>query len=474
MVGRKNEIKTLNEVMSRKEGQFVAVYGRRRIGKTYLIRRYFCNKFTFYHTGEANVGMKDQLLGFRDSLKDYGHTCPVPNSWREAFHELRVLIEKSSDEKKVVFIDEMPWMDTPRSKFLSALEHFWNAWGSSRDDLVLIVCGSASTWIVNNILKNRGGLHNRVTDQIHLLPFTLAECEELAKDMGLALSKLEICNLYMIMGGVAYYWSFLRKGESVAQNVDRLFFAENGKLRGEFDSMLASLFRRDTGCRKVFAALSAKGIGISRDELLVKTGMSDGKVFCQTLESLEKCGFIRRYLAFGKKQKNALYQLIDPFSLFHLRFIEPEPNPDPHAWSTGISSQEKDAWAGLAFERVCLLHAEALKRALGISGVRTSVCSWHHRADADYGKGAQIDLLIDRADNVINVCEMKFATGTYLLRKAEFERINNRIQAFKAVTETPKSVYLTIVTTNGLEDNEYARQAQNVILLDQLFWAITE
>ena len=178
--------------------------------------------------------------------------------------------------------------------------------------------------------------------------------------------------------------------------------------------------------------------------------------------------------AFGKKQKNALYQLIDPFSLFHLRFIEPEPNPDPHAWSTGISSQAKDAWAGLAFERVCLLHAEALKRALGISGVKTSVCSWHHRADADYGKGAQIDLLIDRADNVINVCEMKFATGTYLLRKAEFERINNRIQAFKAVTETPKSVYLTIVTTNGLEDNEYARQAQNVILLDQLFWAITE
>lgn len=469
MVGRRQEIKTLDEVMARKESQFVAVYGRRRVGKTYLIRQYFENKFTFYHTGEANVGMKDQLLGFRDSLKDYGHTCPIPSSWREAFRELRTLIENAPSGKKIVFIDEMPWMDTPRSKFLSALEHFWNAWGSSRDDLVLIVCGSASTWIVNNILKNRGGLHNRITDQIHLMPFTLSECEELSKDLGLAMSRQEICSLYMILGGVAYYWGFLRKGESVAQNVDRLFFAENGKLRGEFDSMLASLFKRDTNCRRLFAALSAKGIGMSRDELLKRTGMSDGKVFTQTLEALEKCGFVRRYSAYGKKQKNSLYQLIDSFSLFHLRFIAPESNPDPHAWSTGISNNEKDAWAGLAFERICLLHVPELKKALGVSGVKTAVCSWQHRADDVYGKGAQIDLLIDRADKVVNVCEMKFASGQYVLTKAEYERIDNKILAFKTVTGTAKSIYLTVVTTNALVDNEYARKVQNVILLDQLF-----
>lgn len=469
MVGRRQEIRTLDEVMARNQGQFVAVYGRRRIGKTYLIRQYFANKFTFYHTGEANVGMKDQLLGFRDSLKDYGHVCPIPTSWREAFRELRALIEHAPEGKKVVFIDEMPWMDTPRSKFLSALEHFWNAWGSSRDDLVLIVCGSASTWIVNNILKNRGGLHNRITDQIHLMPFTLSECEELSRNLGLALSRQEICSMYMILGGVAYYWGFLRRGESVAQNVDRLFFAENGKLRGEFDSMLASLFRHDAGCRKMFSALSAKGVGISRDELLKRTGMSDGKVFTQTLEALEKCGFIRRYSAYGKKQRDSLYQLVDSFSLFHLRFIAPESNPDPHAWATSISSKEKDAWAGVAFERVCLLHVEELKRALGISGVKTAVCSWRHRANEVYGKGAQIDLLIDRADKVVNVCEMKFASGRYVLTKAEYERIDNKMLAFKTVTGSGKSVYLTLVTTNGLMVNEYARQVQNVILLDQLF-----
>ena len=469
MVGRKQEIKTLDEVMSRNQGQLVAVYGRRRVGKTYLIRKYFNNKFTFYHTGEANVGMKDQLLGFRDSLKEYGHDCSLPTSWREAFHELRKLIEASSEEKKVVFIDEMPWMDTPRSKFLSALECFWNGWGSSRDDLVMIVCGSASTWIVNNILRNRGGLHNRITDQIHLLPFTLSECEELTKEMGLGMSRQEICSLYMIFGGVAYYWGFVRKGESVAQNVDRLFFAENGKLRGEFDSMLSSLFKREAGCRKMFAALSSKGIGISRDELLRKTGMSDGKVFCQTLDALEKSGFVRRYTAFGKKQRDSLYQLIDCFSLFHLKFIEPESNPDPQSWTTGISSREKDVWAGLAFERVCLLHVGQLKRALGIGGVRTGVCSWRHVADDVYPRGAQIDLLIDRADNVVNVCEMKFASGDYVLKKTESENIDNKVLAFKTVTETPKSVYLTLVTTNGLVDNEYARKFQSVLFLDSLF-----
>ena len=469
MIGRTEEIKTLDEVMSRKEGQLVAVYGRRRIGKTYLIRQYFKNKFTFYHTGESNVGFKDQLLGFRDSLRDYGHKCPLPMTWREAFRELRSLIEASNDKKKVVFIDEMPWMDTPRSKFLPALEHFWNSWGSSRQDLVMIVCGSASTWIINNVLKNRGGLHNRITDQIHLLPFTLRECEELVHDSGLSMSRQEICALYMIFGGVAYYWGFLRKGESVAQNVDRLLFSPNGKLRGEFDSMVASLFKKDTGHRKVFAALAAKGIGMSRDELLKQTGLPDGRVFCQVLDSLEECGFVRKYTAYGKTRRNAFYQLLDSFSLFHMRFIETESNPDPNEWMTGISSKEKSAWEGIAFERVCLLHVREIKRALQIGGVKTSVCSWRHIADETYGKGAQIDLLIDRADNVINVCEMKYSSGKYTLSKKDCENIDNKIDAFKAVSNTAKSIHLTIVTTNGLAENAYSHRPQNVIALDDLF-----
>ena len=469
MVGRTEEIRTLDEVMSRNEGQLVAVYGRRRVGKTYLIRQYFKDKFTFHHTGESGVGIKDQLLGFRDSLRDHGHQCPLPKTWREAFRELRSLIEASKDDKKVVFIDEMPWMDTPRSKFLPALEHFWNSWGSSRRDLVMIVCGSASTWIIKNVLRNRGGLHNRITDQIHLMPFTLRECEELAADKGLAMSRQEICSLYMVFGGVAYYWGFLRKGESVAQSVDRLLFSANGKLRGEFDSMVASLFKNDIGHRKVFSALATKGIGMSREELLRKSSLPDGRVFCQILDSLEKCGFVRRYTAYGKKRRDALYQLMDPFSLFHMRFIEPEANPDANEWAVGISSKAKSTWEGLAFERVCLMHISEIKRALQIGGVKTGVCSWRHVADETYGKGAQIDLLIDRADNVVNICEMKYSSGKYTLSKSDCESIDNKIDAFKAVSGTSKSIHLTIITANGLAENAYSRKAQSVLVLNDLF-----
>ena len=469
MVGRKEEIRTLDEVMSRKEGQLVAVYGRRRVGKTYLIRQYFHEKFTFYHTGEASVGMQDQLQEFRFSLKEYGHDAPILKNWRDAFRELRKLIESSVDSKKVVFIDEMPWMDTPRSKFLPALEHFWNSWGSARSDLVMIICGSASTWIIENVLKNRGGLHNRITDQIHLLPFTLKECEEYVREADLSMSRREICSLYMIFGGVAYYWGFLRKGESVAQNVDRLLFAENGKLRGEFDSMLSSLFKRDIGYRRVLTAMSEKGIGLTREELLRKTGMSDGRAFCQILDALEKCGFVRRYTAFGKKRREALFQLIDSFSLFHLRFIEAESNPDPETWSLGVSSKARSAWEGVAFERVCLMHVRSLKKALEIGGVRTNVCSWRHAADETYGRGAQIDLLIDRADNIINVCEMKYASGKLSLSKSDEESMDNKLDALKTVTGTSKSLHVTLVTSNGVLDNPYSRKAQKILCLDDLF-----
>ena len=469
MVGRKEEMRILDEVMSRHEGQLLAVYGRRRVGKTYLIRQYFGNDFTFYHTGEANVGLKDQLVSFRDSLRDYGHECQLPKNWREAFRELRLLIQKSEKVKKVVFIDEMPWMDTPRSKFLSALEHFWNSWGSSRSDLVMIVCGSASTWIINNVLKNRGGLHNRVTDQIHLLPFTLSECEALTKELDLGMSRREICSLYMIFGGVAYYWGFLRKGESVAQNVDRLIFAENGRLRGEFDAMVSSLFKNEKGCKCIFTALAEKGVGISRDELLKRTGMSDGKCFCEVLETMEKCGFIRKYTAYGKNTRDALYQLIDSFSLFHLKFIAGESNPDPQKWSHGVSSKLLSAWEGVAFERICLMHVQQLKQALGILGINANVCSWQHRANDVYPKGAQIDLMIDRADNVINICEMKYSEERYVLNKAEADSLDNKLSAFKAVSRSVKSLHATLVVANGLMDNAYARKVQRVIDLDDLF-----
>ena len=470
MIGRHEEIKTLNEVMNRREAQFVAVYGRRRVGKTYLIRQYFGNRFCFYHTGTANEGMKDQLMNFRDSLREYGlKDCPSLVSWKQAFGELRRLIADADDGRKVIFIDEMPWLDTPRSKFVSALEYFWNSWASARDDIVLIVCGSASTWIIDKVINNHGGLHNRITDQIHLQPFRLRECEEIAGSLGLAYSRKDLCMLYMIFGGVPYYWTFLRKGESVAQNVDRLLFRDGGKLRGEFDSVMKSLFKKGEVHRCIIETLAEVGIGMTRNDLLRKAKLSDGNVFCKALSALEKCGFIRRYTAYGKTKKDSLYQLVDSFSLFHLRFIAGESNPDENFWSSTSLSPRQKAWAGIAFERVCLGHIRQLKSALGISGVVTHVGSWRHVADDENPIGAQIDLLIDRADNVIDICEMKFVEGAFVLGKKESDGLVNRRNVFAAVTGTMKSLHLVMITSGNLVENSHSGIVQSRVCLDDLF-----
>lgn len=473
MVGRIEEIRTLDEIMARHEAQFVAVYGRRRVGKTYLIRNYFKNHFAFYHTGTANEGMVDQLVNFRDSLREYGlRDCPALRDWKSAFRQLRQLIEGNAlgmDGKKVVFIDEMPWLDTPRSKFVSALEYFWNSWASSRVDVVLIVCGSASSWILDKIINNHGGLHNRITDQIRLAPFTLGECERLAKSLGLSFSRKDLCSLYMVFGGIPYYWSFLRKGDSVAQNVDRLLFSETGKLRGEFDSMMKSLFKRGDVHRRIVETLSEIGIGMSRNDLLRKTKLCDGNVFCRCLKDLEQSGFIRRYTAFGKSRKDSLYQLMDFFSLFHLRFVAGECNPDENFWSGTALSPRQKAWYGVSFERICLAHVRQLKAALGIAGVVTHVCSWRHVADEENPIGAQIDLLIDRADGVIDICEMKYHKGKFALKKEDEESLTDKREVFAAVTETAKTLQVVMVTAGELVDNIHSGIVSKKIGLDDLF-----
>ena len=297
MVGREAEQRDLHDVLERDESQLVAVYGRRRIGKTYLIREFFGNKFVFYHTGMHCGSLKEQLLTFRDSLIQYGYDVAGPlDSWHEAFLGLRRLIESIQDpDKKIIFLDELPWMDTPRSGFLPNLEHFWNGWASSRKDIVMVVCGSASSWIINKVLKNHGGLYNRVTERLPLNPFTLHECELYAQQSGLVMTRRDICSCYMVFGGVPFYWSLLKKGLGVPQNIDRLFFQDNGKLKYEYDELFSSLFADADAYRQIIAALATTTKGLTRNEIISKTSLGDGGKLKTCLETLEQCGFIRKY-----------------------------------------------------------------------------------------------------------------------------------------------------------------------------------
>ena len=471
LIGREQEKRELLEALTSDYSEFIAVYGRRRVGKTFLIRETFNYKFTFQHTGMANTTSKNQLVNFRDSLIEQGATkVPKLHNWLEAFSELKRFLNTSTDERKLVFIDELPWLDTPKSDFLSALEHFWNGWATSRKDIVLIVCGSATSWIVEKIINNHGGLHNRLTKRIKLNPFTLKECESFIESKHISMNRYQIVEAYMVLGGIPYYWNFLKKGLSVAQNIDRLFFQESGELQNEFDMLYASLFRFPEGYIKIVTALGEKKAGMSRKEIIDIAKITDSGTLTRMLNELEWCGFIRKYNNIGKATKESVFQLIDNYTLFYFQFIRKNALMDEHFWTTSQNSPLYHVWSGLAFERVCLQHLSAIKKALGISGVLTNVYSWRQKADETTGTvGVQIDLLIDRNDQVINLCEMKFSKAEYMITKDYDVALRHKLEAFRIGTNCRKAIHLTMLTTYGLVYNAYAETIQSSVVMDDLF-----
>lgn len=470
LIGREREIDNLHKAFESEVSEFVAVYGRRRIGKTFLVREAFRYHFTFQHAGLFDGKKSEQLYAFVNSLKDAGFRVPAkPRSWLEAFEYLKDLIRQSTEKKKVIFIDELSWMDTPKCDLLIALENFWNGWASARRDIVLIICSSVTSWMIKKVIHNKGGLYHRLTVKLDLKPFTLFECEQFAKEAGLGFSRLQLLEAYMIFGGVPFYWTFLKKEYSLAQNVDALFFDRNAELGDEFDHLFASVFRFPEDYLKIISVLARHLHGITRTDLLAETKISGSGHFSEKLKELEACGFIRSYDPYKNKKKECLYQLIDPFTIFHYHFLEKKPR-DIHYWSNQLNTPRLNVWNGLAFERVCLLHPDQIRGALGISGVLTTVCSWTCKADPETGvSGSQIDLLLVRGDRVINLVEAKYSTRPFVITKSVYEDLLKKKNDFYMVTGTVSAVHLTIVTPVGLVQNAYAKEIQSHVLMDQLF-----
>ncbi len=477
IIGRDNELRTLREYLTSSRSEFVAVYGRRRVGKTFLIREAAHDHFAFYMTGSHDASLQRQLIAFSIALQRHAkkEELPLFSSWILAFNALGQYLETLPDGPKVIFIDEMPWMDTPRSGFIPALENFWNSWAALRDDVKLIVCGSATSWMLNNLIHSRGGLHNRLTHHMLLEPFTLHECEEYFKSHGFGYSRMEIAECYMILGGIPFYLSAMQKHLSLAQNVDRLFFSPTAELKDEFSNLYHAIFRKASAHISIVTALSRKRMGMTRMELIQQTKHADNGAFSVALEELEQCGFIRHYEPYSETnrinrttgRKHILYQLIDFYTLFHFNFIESNIYGDENFWSTSVNSPLHHAWAGPAFEMLCLHHVRQIKLALGISGIQTRVCAWH--APQHIGKGAQIDLLIDRKDETINVCEIKYAKGPFAIDKAYAQELQDKMDIFREATHTRKSLLLTVITANGLKQNEYHSFPQCAVELEQLF-----
>ena len=468
IIGREYETGVLNNMYLSDKSQFVAVYGRRRVGKTYLVRHFFGNRFAFEHTGLANASLRDQLKNFEFSLRNAGlKKFPKIFNWLDAFQYIKnLMLSRPENEKKVIFIDELPWLDTPRSGFVTALEHFWNGWAAHRNDILFIVCGSSTSWMLNKLINNKGGLHNRISCRIKISPFTIVECRKYLHSRKIYWTDYDTAEAYMALGGIPYYWSLLQNGLSVSQNIEILFFQNNGGLRNEFPNLYAALFTSSEKYVKIIEALSKKRIGLVRNELIKAIGESSGGGLTSMLNDLENCDFIRSYVPLGQKLRDRIYQLTDFYSSFYFHFLEDKSNFSDNYWISLTDSTIHRAWAGFSFEMLCLLHAPQLKKALGISGIRTNEYAWRSKNAAD---GVQIDLLIDRNDHVINLCEMKFSLNKFNIDKAYAESLRRKIGVFKDETKTTKSIFLTMITSFGLKPNEYANMVQNALSLDALF-----
>lgn len=363
-------------------------------------------------------------------------------------------------------MDELPWMDTPKSKFISALEHFWNSWASNRSDIKLIVCGSATSWMIDKLINNRGGLHNRLTHRMAIEPFNLQECEQYFEAKGFGYSQKEIAECYMIMGGIPFYLKQMQKGLSVAQNIDRLFFEIGCALDGEFDNLYRALFKFSENYIRIVEALASKGKGLTRQEIIQQTKLPNNGGLTTMLKELESCGFIRQYEPFAKQKKDILYQLTDFYSLFYFRFIQKNRYRDEHFWTNSLGSGIHRSWSGYAFEMLCLMHIAEIKKALGISGVQSLTSSWRSNSSEE---GAQIDLVIDRKDQTVNLCEMKYADRTFVIDKQYDENLRNKLASFREETKTRKSLHLTFVTTYGVKPNAYSGHIQKEVVLEDLF-----
>jgi uncharacterized protein len=470
LLGRIKEQERLETIVKSKKSEFVALFGRRRVGKTFLIKEFFHYKFSFYITGLANADTHQQLFNFDTELSKQSplvFESPSKN-WLIAFQRLIQHIENSTQrEKKIIFIDELPWFDTNSSDFMMGLEHFWNSWATNRKDIVLIVCGSAASWMINELINNTGGLHNRITQKMKINPFNLQETEALLLDKNAAFDRYQIVQLYMAMGGIPYYLDAIQANLSAAQNIQALFFEKDSLLKNEFFNLYRSLYRKHEVYEKIVEVLATKIEGMQRGEIIKHSGMASGGTLSKVLADLEESGFISSYQSLDGKVKNSTYRLSDYYTHFYFKFLKNNKLNGENAWLNRIDNPAHRAWQGFTFEQVCLDHIIPIKKALGISGIQSQHHSWRGGLAK---KNAQIDVLIDRRDQVINLCECKFSLDTFTIDKSYADNLRSKISVFKNVTKTKKSVYLTMITTYGVDKNKYANLlVQNEIVMDDLF-----
>lgn len=470
IIGREQEIKRLQKAVESPRAEFVALYGRRRVGKTFLINQMFRNQYAFKMTGVIEGTLKDQFAAFSDAMTDFGYNMPEePKDWMQAFIMLKNALKDkvSNGERCIIFIDELPAMDAEGSNVASAIGYFWNNWASLYDNVVFIICGSATSWMISNVIDSKGGLHDRITIELPIHPFTLKETEDYLEDQRFVWNRHMVIQAYMVFGGIPYYLSLLDREESLVQNIDRLFFSQDTQMRREFRRLFNTLYKKPDKYIEIVKALSKSRSGMTREELAKKIKCANNGHLGKKLEDLVYCDLIRKNIVREKeiKQKDAIYQVCDFFSLFYLTFID-RAEVEQQYWSHHINTPEINTWMGLAYERICIAHIQQIKRALRIDAISTLNYSWRSKTSSP---AAQIDIIIERADKIVHICEVKYCHDEYELNKEEYDKINKRKSTFIKETGLRHTPWLTLITTEGLAPGKYSDMIQSVVSQDALF-----
>lgn len=474
MVGRNEENAILQQALLSPRAELIAIYGRRRVGKTYMIRQTLEKQIAFEFSGTRNGAMKLQLANFSAQLtKCFGSPVPlaVPTTWREALLNLERYLEPIVTKKQtVVFFDEIPWIHTRRSGFLQAFDYWWNSWASRYPMLTVIICGSAAAWMIEHVVNNKGGLHNRLTRTIRLMPFTLSETEAYLQANGVKLPRYQIAQLYMCTGGVPHYLSGISAGQSITQAIDKMCFTKDGLLAREFENLYAALFENATKHEDVVKALALNPGGLNREEIIKICNLSTGGGTTRLLNELTESGFISYQSAFEKASNEGFYQLDDAFTHFYFRFMAGRKLTGNDLWEKISKQPIYYTWAGYAFERMCQQHILQIKKALGIGGVATTQAAWRTTAKKTGTNGAQIDLVIDRSDQSINLCEIKYSQTPFTINKQYANELLNKEQIFRMETGTKKALFTTLITPFGVVENDYKTGYVHAeIVLDDMF-----
>ncbi|RYM33979.1 ATPase [Brumimicrobium glaciale] len=458
MIGRKEQKKLMNGFLDKKKSAFLAVTGRRRVGKTYLIDEVYDNHLCLRITGIQDADIQTQIYNFTQKIAEYSKLPIVtpPNNWQEVFSLLKIYLGSLPKTKKqVIFIDELPWIATKRSGFIQLLAHLWNDYLSKEKHFILVVCGSATSWITEKIVNDKGGFHNRLDQAIQLKPFTLKETKDFLMKKEIKLTDQAITEIYMVMGGIPYYLDQIKKGESVRQIIARLCFAENGILKNEYVNLYKALFENSDNHEAIVAALATSQSGLTRIQIISKSKVKEGGPYTRAINDLLVSGFVEEVLPYGRSKRGALYRLIDEYSVFYHKFITKNKKKGKEIWATLHQSQQYKIWTGYAFENLCQRHIDEIKNVLGISSVYTEHYSFNSKTDGSTQSNYQIDLIIDRKDDCINLCECKFHNGEFTITKEYAAKLRNRKQAFIESTKTKKTVFNTLITNHGVKENEH-------------------